>query len=79
MYTDTTFYYLYCINIQCRESVTTHIPDFILPLTETNLLINHKCEACGQTLISAMEVELEQILTDSLIGLPNKSDCDKSY
>jgi hypothetical protein len=79
MRTDVTYYYLYCINFQCTESVTIQSPDFILPFTEFNLLMAHKCKACGRPLISAMEIELGQILAELLIRLPNKSDCNKSY
>ncbi|HEY4197774.1 MAG TPA: hypothetical protein VGM63_19675 [Mucilaginibacter sp.] len=67
---DTCPYYnLYCINIQCGISIYNHINENEILFTESNLVAAHRCPCCKQQLVSAMDMEIEQVVAEAGIRL----------
>ena len=63
------YYNLYCINLHCDISIYNKIMGIEVPFTEKNLLETHTCVCCEHPMISAMEIEIEQVVTGAGIKL----------
>jgi len=69
---STSFYYLYCINMHCSNSIFGRIKDVKLQLTVDNLLSTHFCANCNHPLTTSMEIEMEQMLAGTGVKSPDK-------
>jgi hypothetical protein len=56
-------YYLYCTNFSCNVSIYKNIREVSLPLTGANLSTTHFCSCCHKPLVSAIDMEIEQIIS----------------
>jgi hypothetical protein len=63
------FYHLYCINMACSGSVLGTIEEIRLALTPENLTDTHWCPQCGVQLVTAIDIEIRQILAEARIQL----------
>ena len=63
------FYHLYCINMACPGSVFGTIHEIRLELTPENLTDTHLCPQCGAPLVTAIDIEIRQILVEARIQL----------
>ena len=63
------FYHLYCINKTCPASIFGSIDEIRLELTPENLTGIHLCLQCGTPLVTAIDIEIKQILTEARIQL----------
>jgi len=63
------FYHLYCINMTCLSSVFGSIREIRLELTPENLTDTHLCPHCNAHLVTAVDIEIRQILTEARIQL----------
>jgi hypothetical protein len=63
------YYNLYCINLHCDISIYNKIMGLEVPFTEQNLLDTHSCICCEQPMVSAMEIEIEQVVAGAGIRL----------
>lgn len=61
---------LYCINIQCGKSVYNDIGEVTVGLTEKNILATHICLGCLGPLVSAVDLQMEEMLANAAIKLP---------
>lgn len=57
------FFHLYCVNNKCSVSIYNHSGDFEMPLTAENLVEVHFCSCCQKQLISAIDIEIEELVT----------------
>ena len=64
-----SFYHLYCINMVCPGSVFGSIQDIRLELTPENLTDTHLCVCCGAHLVTAIDIEIKQLLAEAGIQL----------
>jgi|GEM_PF-897766 len=74
-----TFYRLYCTNIKCPISIYENIREFRIPLTVSNLVTPYACPACKHTLVSAIDIELEQLTAELGVRMPDKTLFDTNY
>ena len=58
-----TLYYLYCMNFNCKNSIYNFSGETGIRLTAKNLAATHRCKGCGKPLISAIDVEIKNVLT----------------
>ena len=63
------FYHLYCINMACPGSVFGTIQEISLELTPENLTNTHLCPQCDSRLVTAIDIEIRQILVEARIQL----------
>jgi hypothetical protein len=63
------FYHLYCINRVCPGSVFGSIQEIRLELTPENLIDIHVCPQCYARLVTAIDIEIRQILAEARIQL----------
>jgi hypothetical protein len=67
---DSYLYYnLYCVNMHCETSIYHNIKENEIPFTESNLVTTHGCACCKQPLVSAMDMEIEQVVAEAGIRL----------
>lgn len=57
-------YSLYCMNLQCQNSIYHNIMDVQMPLSEDSLLSTHNCAHCKRPLVSAIDLEINYTLTN---------------
>jgi hypothetical protein len=62
-YTD--YYHLYCIDRQCQVSIYKNMLPVRIPLTAKNLVASHSCTCCHQTLVSAVDLEISDMLASA--------------
>jgi hypothetical protein len=55
------FFYLYCINNKCSISIYNKSGYIEIPFTAENIVATHFCSCCQKQLVSAMDVEIEQL------------------
>lgn len=67
-----SFYNLYCVNMQCKQSLYQNIWQTKIPLNEENLLETHHCLACEQPLTSTIEMEIKLIAAGAGVKLAEK-------
>lgn len=63
------FYHLYCINMACRGSVFGTIHEIRLELTHENFTDTHLCPQCSAQLVSAIDIEIRQVLAEARISV----------
>jgi len=56
--------------MHCQSSIYHNIKENEVSFTETNLLKTHPCACCNQILVSAMDMEIEQVVAEAGISLP---------
>jgi hypothetical protein len=59
-----TFFHLYCFNTKCQLSIYHHSLIVKAPFTAGNLLTSHICSSCKQSLVSAMDIEIRQMMAE---------------
>jgi len=64
MKTQNSFYYLYCMNSKCKVSIYNSIEEIQLPFTLDNLVETHQCPCCNGTLVSSMDIEIKQMMSE---------------
>jgi hypothetical protein len=74
MYQDIYYYNLYCINMRCQISIYKINKEIEMALTIENLTKTHICVNCCQQLVSAMDIDLEQITSQAGIKIQKKTD-----
>jgi hypothetical protein len=57
----SSFYHLYCLNMNCRQSIYWNSVETKTRFTADNLTATHLCVYCGQPLFSAMDIEIKQM------------------
>jgi len=57
-------YYLYCMNFECRISIYNLNVEVNIPLTAKNLLTIHRCKGCHTPLVSPIDLEIKNVLTE---------------
>jgi len=60
--------HLYCINIECIASVSNNTMHIRIPLTAENLTTAHHCFCCNQRLVSAIDMEIEQLAAGYILN-----------
>jgi len=63
-------FYLYCLNTNCPISLYHRPMEIEVPFDEENLLLEHSCKCCSQTLVSSMDIQIK--------GLVAKAMCSSS-
>jgi hypothetical protein len=63
-------YFLYCMNMQCQNSIYHDMTAIQIPLSEENLLSKHCCAHCDQPLVSAIDLEINQVLAHLNVTKP---------
>jgi len=67
-----SFYILYCINVHCKDSIFHNSHKYFVPFQAESILSFFSCPTCQQTLVSAMDIELEQIMATAKVSLPGQ-------
>lgn len=68
------FYDLYCINVHCGRSVFNGTSKMISHFHAGSLLSARLCPACQSVLVSAMDIELEQITAEAKVYMPGQAE-----
>jgi hypothetical protein len=71
MNATNSFYMLYCINLHCERSVFNKSGKIISHFHAGSLLSVRLCPKCHSRLVSAMDIELEQITAEAKVKLTN--------
>ena len=58
-------YYLYCLNVQCKESIYHCMKELQVPLDAKNLFKKHQCACCHEPLVSAIDIAIENVVTEA--------------
>ena len=61
-----TFFNVYCLNMQCKLSIYHNGLVINLPFTAGNLVSDHVCSCCNESLVSAMDMEIKHVLAGSI-------------
>lgn len=69
MDSPASFYILYCINVHCESSVFDKSDKIISHLHVGSILSARLCPNCHRLLVSAMDIELEQIAAEAKVQL----------
>ena len=64
MKNQNSFYYLYCMNSKCKVSIYNSIEEIQVPFTLDSLVENHRCTCCNGPLVSSMDIEIKQMMTE---------------
>ena len=72
-------YYLYCTNLRCTISIYKKTGEVSVPLTEESLSTVHLCGCCHKPLVSAIDLEIELMLSSVGVKPANKISCDNNY
>ncbi len=67
------FYDLYCFNVQCKSSIFNGSNKIISHLHAGSILSARLCPTCQSVLVSAMDIELEQINAEAKAGIINEA------
>jgi hypothetical protein len=59
------FYNLYCLSMNCRQSIYWNSVETRAIFDAENLAATHTCTCCGQSLFSAMDIEIKQITAEA--------------
>jgi hypothetical protein len=68
----TSRYLIYCINVHCEASIFYNNNKFSISFHTDSLLSHHSCPTCQNKLLSAMDIELEQIAAETKIKLEDQ-------
>ena len=58
-------FYVYCMNAKCKISIYNQLEELQLPFTIDNLVATHNCPCCNKAMVSAMDVEIKQIVAEA--------------
>ena len=72
-------YYLYCTNVRCGISIYKKTGEVSYPLTEQNLSTTYFCNCCGKLLVSAIDLEIEQMISSVGVKPADKAAYDTNY
>jgi hypothetical protein len=53
-------YFLYCKNLQCKNSIFHQMVEVQIPFTIENLMATHMCTCCGKPLVSAVNIDINR-------------------
>jgi hypothetical protein len=53
-------YFLYCKNLQCKNSIFHQMVEVQIPFTIENLMATHTCTCCGKPLVSAVNIDINR-------------------
>ena len=56
---------MYCMNAKCKISIYNELEELQLPFTIDNLVATHYCPCCNKPLVSAMDVEIKQMVAEA--------------
>jgi hypothetical protein len=73
MDSSASFYILYCINVHCESSVFDKSDKIISHFHVGSLLSARLCPNCHSLLMSAMDIELEQIAAEARVQLTGQA------
>jgi len=72
----TTLYFLYCLNKECQFSIYQLMVELRVPLTPKNLGSVHTCTCCQQPLVSSIDMEIKQMVTQTKAKMLNMNNLD---
>ncbi len=72
METPNSFFILYCINVYCEGSIFYHDNKITGHFHAESILWARLCPTCRGVLVSAMDIELEQIAAEAKVKLADK-------
>jgi len=58
-------FYLYCLNTNCPISLYHHPMEIEVPFDAENLLFEHACKCCAQTLVSSMDIQIRGLIAET--------------
>ena len=59
------FYNLYCLDMNCKQSIYLNSVETSAVFNAENLVATHFCACCGQPLSSAMDIEIKQMTAEA--------------
>ena len=72
-------YYLYCTNLSCNISIYKNTKEVSLQLTIENLSAGHTCSCCRKRMVSAIDLEIEQMISSVGVKPADKASYDTNY
>ncbi len=57
-------YFLYCMNFQCKDSIYRQMAITPVSFTVENLIATHTCTCCNQSLASAIDLEIKNMMEE---------------
>jgi len=57
--------YLYCINSKCDVSIYKNSDYTEVNFNQENIVATHYCPCCGKQMLSAIDVEIEELTTST--------------
>lgn len=58
-------FFVYCMNAKCKVSIYNQLEELQLPFTIDNLISTHRCPCCNNAMVSAMDIEIKQMVAEA--------------